>query len=319
MPSILISLRPDYMDVSQLEKVEQIASGYDIIFGEDNLEENSLDDVEILFAEANFKLINKIPNLKWYQQAGAGAEWALNHPIMLKPDFVLTSASGVHAIPVSEQILAFIFGFARGLKPFTLGQHYKIWTTPKQEIFFEVNGKRVLLVGVGTIGKYFAKCASALGMEVVGVRRKNYELVDGVSRMITFEQIDDELPETDILVLTMPLTNETKGMFDYKRLKLLKRGACIINVSRGGTIVEQDLISLLNENHVAFAGLDVFETEPLPKTSPLWDSEKVIITPHCSGVSPKYSERLWPIFIRNLEHYINQEPLTNIISRDSGY
>lgn len=320
MKVLLIAIDHDQIPRAKLDEITSLASGYELLVTRDSDEIRSrIDDIEVAAGMLPHALLAEAKNLRWYQQYGAGADWLMEKPEIASNELVLTNASGVHAVPITEHMMAFLLCFARGFKASILGQGAKIWAESRRQPVFELDGKRAVVVGVGAIGAHFAKVAQVFGMEVVGVRRKAGAKVEGTIRTVTHEALDEELPEADFLVLTMPLTPETHHMIDARRLGLLKRDAYLINIGRGGTVDEKALVEALEQKRIAGAGLDVFETEPLPEDSPLWGLENVIITPHYSGLTPRYAERLLDIFIDNLKRYLEKRPLRNVVDFDLGY
>ncbi len=320
MKKLLIALEPDRVTAEHLSEIQRLADGYTVIVSNDDREILShAADIEIVNGSISPELIAKLPNLRWYQQYGAGADWLLRAPEVAERDFLLTNTSGIHAIPITEHLMAFLLCFARGFKASILGQKDRVWEESRRQPLFELAGKRVVLVGVGAIGAHFAKAATAFGMEVVGVRRSAGAPIEGTIRVVSQERLDEELGDADFLVLTMPHTEETHHMIDARRLGLLKKGAYLINIGRGGTVDEPALIEALTSGHLAGAGLDVFETEPLPADSPLWDLESVILTPHYSGITPRYLERFMAIFIDNLKRFVQGEELANQVDMQRGY
>ncbi len=177
----------------------------------------------------------------------------------------------------------------------------------------------MLLIGVGAIGERTAKIAAAFDMHVIGMRRNASLAVSGIERMVRPDQLLDVLPEADFVVITAPLTPETRHMIDKRAFDAMKPTAYIVNIGRGATIVEPDLIDALQNGSIAGAGLDVFEQEPLPEDSPLWGMENVIITSHYSGLTPEYDARAIEIFLDNLNRYQAGEPLRNVIDKRLGY
>src|SRR5206468_9781954 len=184
---------------------------------------------------------------------------------------------------------------------------------------FELAGKTLLLIRVGAIGARTAAIGSALGMRVLGVRRNPDAGVPGVDAMFVSSQLRDHLPEADFVVLTVPLSRETRGMIGEQELRAMKSSAYVVNIGRGGTIQEPALVRALREGWIAGAGLDVFAEEPLPKTSPLWELENVIITAHYAGLTPQYDDRAMAIFLDNLRRYQAGEPLRNVVDKRAGY
>ena len=198
------------------------------------------------------------------------------------------------------------------IAPIGRGQRGLIVSPPKA-------GKTMLLVGVGAIGRRTAHLAAAFGMRVWGIRRNPGRAVEGVERMGDMSRLHDWLPEADFVVLTAPLTPETRHMFDEAALRRMKPTAYLVNIGRGGTVDEAALVRGLQEGWLTGAGLDVFEQEPLPADSPLWKMPNVIITAHYSGATPEYHHRAMAIFLDNLRRYVQGEELRNVVDKRLGY
>ena len=210
----------------------------------------------------------------------------MRQPGAAEMPFVLTNASGVHAIPISEHIIALILALARDLHHSIRAQARAVYRGEQEAHVFELAGKTMLLIGVGEIGGRTAGPAKCLGMRVIGIRREPSQTAEGVDAMHGPDRLLALLPEADFVVLTVPLTHETEGMIGERQLRAMKRTAYVINVGHDGTIQESVLVRALQEGWIAGAGLDVFEREPLPSDSPLWAMDNVIITPHYSGSTP---------------------------------
>ncbi|MGI6208718.1 MAG: D-2-hydroxyacid dehydrogenase [Anaerolineae bacterium] len=320
MGAILLALDPTSVPGEQLEAIKALAPDKPVIVTRDRQEmEAVLDSVEIVAGGLPRDLLERAPNLRWLQQWGAGVDWLMRSPEAREKDFILTNASGVHAIPISEHILAFMFAFARGLHHSIRSQTKHDWQGSKGVPVRELAGSTMVLIGVGAIGGRTAEVAAALGMRVLGVRRDPSVPAPGVEAMYGPDQLLSILPEGDFVVLTVPLTYETKGMIGERELRAMKDTAIIINIGRGGTIQADALVRALREGWIGGAGLDVTDPEPLPEDSPLWDMENVIITPHNSGSTPKYEERAMAIFLDNLRRYVAGEPLRNVVDKQLGY
>ena len=319
-PTILIALDPANIHPEQMERIRSAVPDGQLMIN-DNREkiEPLLGEFEIVAGHIPAQWIERMPKLRWYQQWGAGTDWLMHHPDIAKKDFILTNASGVHAIPISEHILAFLLAFARSLPAAIRAQEKKQWVRDIQPAPFELAGKIMLLVGVGAIGRRTAQVASALGMRVLGVRHDAKKTVPNIERMFGPEQLEEALPEADFVVLTIPLTEKTKGMFNARAFEKMKPSAYLINIGRGGTVNDADLIQALQAGQIAGAGLDVFAREPLPPDSPLWDMDNVILTSHYSGSTPHYDERAMEIFIDNLERYKQGQPMRNVVDKQRGY
>jgi phosphoglycerate dehydrogenase-like enzyme len=318
MSTILLGLRPEELSRDALERIQAIQPAARLVITAESREiEPILEDIEIAAAHFPIQMILRAPNLRWFQQWGAGTDWLMRYPDIAGRDFILTNASGVHSIPISEHILSYLLAFSRGLPKAIRVQEQGKWLAEVPS--FELSGKTLLLIGVGAIGRRTAQLASALGMHVIGVRRNPDQVYPGIQRMVGTQDLDRYLPEADFVVLTVPLTPETQGLINAATLAKMKPSAYLINIGRGQTIDEPALISALQNGQIAGAGLDVFTTEPLPPDSPFWKMENVIITPHSSGSTPYYNERALNIFIDNLERYTQGKPMKNVVDKKRGY
>jgi phosphoglycerate dehydrogenase-like enzyme len=303
-----------------LEQIQEVAPEWEIIAGKDiSVWQDELPNAEIIVGwkkemENSLEINSK---LKWVQTWSAGVN---SLPLARFEDngVTLTSASGVHAYPISETIIALMLGLTRKIHTYVRNQQTKTWH--HGDIKLEMHHKTVGIVGVGAIGKETAKIAKAFGMKVLGVRHsgKSDEYVDS---MYTPLQLDQMLPQCDYVIVTLPLTKETYHLFTKEQFSLMKESAFFINIGRGNIVNEEDLISALVQGEIAGAGLDVFETEPLLKNSPLWEMENVILTPHTAGSTEYYDQRvIEDIFIPNLKQYIQGEsPTINTVSFQKGY
>jgi phosphoglycerate dehydrogenase-like enzyme len=320
--TILLAFEPDTLTAAQVARVREVApDDASVVMTRDRDEIQAiLDHVEVAAGWFPATLLPQASSLRWYQQWSAGADWLLRHPEAAEADFVLTSTSGIHAIQITEHIFAFLLAFARELPQALEAQRHQRWVPiDHHEGVFELAGKTMLLVGVGAIGERTAQVATALDMRVLGVRRDPTVGVPGVDAMVGPDRLLDLLPQADVVVVTVPLTEETRGMIAERELRAMNSTAIIVNIGRGGTIEEEALARALREGWIAGAGLDVFETEPLPQESPLWDLENVIITSHYAGLTPHYHERALEIFLDNLERYAAGRPLRNVVDKDLGY
>ena len=319
---ILISLEPHHLDA-----IRAAAQGAKIVVLSDPKEMaekigNFIPDVEVTLANphqdrtlpAHFL---KAPRLRWIQQRSAGANWLLKYPEVAERNLIITNASGVHAIPISEHILALMFGLARDIQGALRDQIAHKWN--RIHSVTELDGQTMCLLGMGSVGEKTAEKAKGLNMRIHGVRRHPSRSSLWADQVYGPEDFMEVFPQSDWIVITAPLTLETKGMIGEKELKAMKKSAYIINVSRGSILQEQALIKALQEGWIAGAGLDVFEEEPLPECSPLWDMKNVIITGHYAGRNPYYLDRLITIFVENLRLYQAGKPLINVVDKQLGY
>jgi phosphoglycerate dehydrogenase-like enzyme len=322
MRTVLLAFGPDTLSDRQVARIQEAApEDASIVMTRDEDEITAmLDRVEIAVGWFPADLLSRAPSLRWYQQWSAGADWLLRHPEAAASNFVLTSTSGIHAIQISEHIFALLLAFARELPQAVRAKSQRRWIpTDQHERIFELAGKTMLLIGVGAIGERTAQIAAALDVRVLGVRRDPTIDVPGVEAMFGPHQLPDLLPQADFVVVTVPLTEETRGMIAERELRTMKPTSVIVNVGRGGTIAEGPLAQALREGWIAGAGLDVFEEEPLPKSSPLWALDNVIITSHYAGITPHYHERALEVFLDNLQRYTSGKPLKNVVDKALGY
>jgi len=303
-----------------LAEVHAAAPGYGVVVASEAAEMDAvLDEVEIIAGRAPPDVLARAPRLRWYQQWDAGVDWLLSHPVLAQRDFLLTNSSGIHAIPLTEHILALMLALSRRLNEAWRAQGQRDWHTVPFGRTSELYGKTIVIVGMGPIGQRLAQVVAALGMRVVGVRSRAGIAVPGVERMWGPDGLLDALAEADWLVLAAPLTTRTRGLVGRRELARIKPGAYLINVGRGPVLDEAALIDALQDGRLAGAALDVFETEPLPPDSPLWDMPNVLITAHYAGDSPLYHERALAIFLDNLERYVVGRPLRNLVDKQRGY
>ncbi len=260
-------------------------------------------------------LVASAGSLKWIHSIGAGVDGILT-PELLESQIVVTSSSGIHREPISEHVLGFMLSFVRGFHVFARQQMRKEW---KRFDLEELAGKTLGIIGLGEIGSEIAVKAKGFGMRVIAVKRDAGEKPSYVDELWLPEQLRNLLGESDFVVLSLPLTPETWGFIGEPELRAMKRSAYFINISRGKIVQEDKVIQALREGWIAGAGLDVFEEEPLPGKSELWEMPNVIITPHVAGSNPQYTERAMAIFEENLKRFLNGQELENVVDKKLGY
>ena len=279
-------------------------------------------ELEQLFARAEVMLAWRVlpgiasvaPRLRWVQLLSAGVDHV---PQIGDNRVVVTNASGIHAVPISEYVLGVMLVLAKRLHLAFDSQRQKRWQrfgfTPS-----ELEGKTLGIIGLGHIGRAVARLGRAFGMRVVAMKRTPGAEED-VDELLPADRLHDLLAQSDFVVLAVPLTHETRQMIDEAALRSMKRGACLVNIARGAVVDEEALSRALREEWIAGAALDVFEKEPLPEDSSLWGLENVIITPHMAGGSERYMERAVALFADNLRRYLAGEPLRNVVDLERGY
>jgi phosphoglycerate dehydrogenase-like enzyme len=257
------------------------------------------------------------PRLKWIQLTSAGADRLLNSGFV-EQGITVTTVSGLHATPIGEFIIGAMLQWAKGAPRTLRAQIKHEWTRFAPT---ELYGKTVGIVGIGHIGAEAARLAKAFGCRVIATKRSatTVETADYADEIMPSSELPRLLAESDYVVLCVPLTNDTRGLIGEKELRTMKPSAFLVNIARGPVIVESALISALREGVIAGAALDVFEREPLPADSPLWDMENVILTPHVSGGTEIYNKRASEIFADNLRRYLSRQPLRNVVDPTRGY
>src|SRR5581483_560591 len=257
------------------------------------------------------------PRLRWIQLTSAGADRLLGSGF-IEQGVTVTTVSGLHATPIGEYVLCTILMFAKGAPAFTRAQQRREWLRFLPQ---ELRGKTVGVVGMGHIGEEVARLAKAFGCRVVATRRSVTGPAAGAhaDELLPAAMLPRLLEQSDYVVLCVPLTDETRGLIGERELRTMKQSAVLVNIARGAVCVEDDLVRALREGWIAGAALDVFEREPLPAESPLWELENVILTPHISGGTEIYNQRAVDIFADNLRRYLAGEPLRNVVDPARGY
>jgi phosphoglycerate dehydrogenase-like enzyme len=278
---------------------------------------SSMKEADVLLGwQFSTKNISEIaPNLKWIHVISAG----VNHlsPFdWMKNNLILTNSSGVHSKKAGEFGLMSILMLQNQMTKIVTNQKNKEFVTLLSK---PIDGFKVVVVGTGSLGGSMIKHVSKLGAEVIGVNRKGND-VEGCSKVITFDKLDEVLPSADFLYLAVPETEETKGLINKTRLDSLKSTCGIVNIGRHSVLDYKTLRIKLEKNEIAGAILDVFSHEPIPKDSYLWDTPNLIITPHISSDSQgNYIEMVLKIFFKNLKLFLEKKELINQIDRKLGY
>jgi phosphoglycerate dehydrogenase-like enzyme len=252
-------------------------------------------------------------DLKWVTSAATGVDgWPLD--ILRERKVVLTNGAGVGAIPISESVVMGLLAGLKGLPAMVRAQDRREWLKSPPSMA-EMHGKRALIYGYGGIGRAIGDRLRPFGVEVTGVRRNP----GGEPGVIAAEDWEARLPETDLLILSVPLTGATSALVGRAQLAALPKGAWIANIARGGLIDEAALIAALKSGRLGGAYLDVTDPEPLPPESALWSLPNVILTPHASWATEHLLERAAEIFVDNFERYLRGAELRNVVDMEAGY
>jgi len=279
--------------------------------------EEVLPEAQVLFTiRLPDDLLRKAPRLRWIHFATAGVERAAEAGLFNSP-IILTTSSGIHAVSIGEHVMGCLIMFAHRFLGALRQQRDHIW---KRYENAELRDKTLGIVGYGHIGQEVARLALAFGMKVIATKaRVSPDLETGQVELLPATRLGDLLARSDYVVIAVPLTPETERLLGERELRAMKPTAILVNVSRGRVIDEAALIRALQEGWIAGAALDVFEKEPLPPDSPLWDMENVIVTPHIAGSHERYNERATALFCENLRRYLAGQPLLNLVDKKRGY
>ncbi len=267
------------------------------------------------------RLIDNARQLRWVESLAAGVEICMAVPAVRARNLLVTNMRGVDSAAIAEHAIAMTMALAHGLDTFAVDTSKGIWSrehgaqTPMQVL----EGKTLLVVGLGGIGTEVAKKASGLGMKVVATRDNNHDKPDFVSYVGLPSEMLTLAKTAEVIVNCVPLTPQTTGMYNDKFFAVLKPTAYFINVARGASAVTTDLVSALNTHRIAGAGLDVVDPEPLPPDNPLWRAPHILITPHISSRSDLPGEARWTLAVENLRRYASGEKMLSVVDLAKGY
>jgi phosphoglycerate dehydrogenase-like enzyme len=327
-----VSKRPDWRkpvrvivraaSPAQLAAYQSAAPGVEIIAARDEaaaLPYMSTADALIGFCAT--ELIEAGPELRWIQLFSAGINTCADLPAVRSRDLLITNMQRISGPEIAEHSIAMLMAFTRGLHSWLPQQKSGAWNpgTFSTSRMWELKGRTMLVVGLGGIGTEVARRASALGMRVIATRASDAPkpaFVDHVGRpgeLLTLAA------EADVVVNCAPLLPETTKLFDRTFFNTVRKGAYFINVGRGKSVVQADLLAALRSGQLGGAGLDVTEPEPLPADDPLWQEPNVIITPHIAGMSDRVFARVGLLAQENLRRYVAGEPMLSVVDIERGY
>lgn len=291
-------------------------------------------DEEIFYGMIPPRDWSRTPRLRWVQLHSAGINHLREHPIW-QSEVRVTTASGIHAVPIGELAIALMLALARKIPLMTRLQARAEWPRNKWNLFLgaELRGKTLGIVGYGSIGREAARIAKhGFAMRILAMTRSDERRERGYHEpgvgdpegilpeaWFTRAQLLALLAPSDFVLVATPLTDETRGMIGERELRAMKPTAFLVNIARGGIVNEDALIRALQEHWIAGAALDVFEREPLPAHSALWTLENVIIAPHIAAATPHYDDRAVELFCENLRRYLRGDALLNVVDIKKGY
>ena len=268
-------------------------------------------------ADAEIVVTSRLPDdvldaaddLQWVQALSAGTDM-YDHDALAARDVALTTVSGIHARPIGQQVMGYLLHFERRFDRAIAQQRRREW---ERYMGGELGDRTVGIVGVGAIGSQVAEYSTAFDARVVGTKRDPSDAPSAVDAVYGPDDLDTVLEASDYLVLACPLTDETRGLIDAEALATLDDDAVLVNIARGEVVDESALVEALEADALGGVALDVFEEEPLPEESPLWDRDDVLVTPHMAGSTPHYWERCADVFLENYDRFRNGEALENRI------
>jgi len=295
------------------------------------------DETDILLTRGILPTPQQVPNLRWVQFFSAGVDPYLDHQLFTEKGVIATSMSGAIAWQIGEYVLMTLLAFGQKLPKSIRNQRNKHWPKDSEKLQnlmpLELRDSTIGIIGYGSIGRQVARFLVPFGATVLAAKKdvmhpedQGY-IRDGMGdphgdffdRLYPPEALHSLLSECDFVVLTLPLNEDTYHIIDEGAINAMKPSAYLINVGRGELIDQAALVTALKNKQIAGAALDVFEEEPLPQNSPLWEMENVIITPHISGLSKHLEEEMVTLFVENLNRYLAELPLYNRINFSKGY
>lgn len=274
---------------------------------------------EVVFIWASVPLLaNLWPQaraVRWVHAGWAGVDRLL-FPELVASDAVLTRSAGIYGNSLAEYALAAMLYFAKRIPELMAYQRARVWRkiTPT-----DLRGKTLGVVGLGDVGTAVAEKGKALGMRVIGLRRTGGEPPACVDAVLPLAGLDQLLAAADYVVLCTPLTAETRGLIGERELALMRPGAVLVNIARGGVVREEALLAALREGRLGGAAVDVFEEEPLPPDSPFYDVPNILISAHTVDTVPGWEERVVALFVENFRRYVDGAPLLNVVDKRRGY
>ncbi|HET6296588.1 MAG TPA: D-2-hydroxyacid dehydrogenase [Kribbella sp.] len=265
------------------------------------------------------ELLAATTRLRWLQAQQAAPPPDFYSPALIAHPLQLTNMRDTYTDHVAAHTLALVLAMCRGLPRYIRDQETTTWEPDWDPTSVtSLADSTALIVGIGAVGKEIGRLLHAFGCSVTGIDARP-AAAPGFAAVLPVDELDQQLPEADLVVLTVPHTPDTEGMIDARRLKLLKSSAYFVNVGRGPTVQLDALTAALEAGQLGGAALDVFETEPLPPEHPLWSRPDVLITPHVAGAGPHEAERRYAVLLENCRRFVAGEELMNIVDKTKRF
>jgi phosphoglycerate dehydrogenase-like enzyme len=265
------------------------------------------------------EILRHAHRLRWLQSPQAAPPAGYYHAELIAHPVTVTNLRGIFADRIPAHIMAYVLAFARGFHVYLDRQRNQVWDRESPAPIVHLPDSTALIVGVGSIGAGTARLCAAFGMRVVGVDARERRAPEGVSKMHPPAELDRLLPLADFVILTIPHTPKTEGLFNAVRFRLMKKSAFFINIGRGMTTRLDDLNQALRDGTIAGAGLDVYEVEPLPKDHPLWTAPNTLLTPHVAADGPDLEPARQAVIIENARRFAAGQPLMNVVDKSEWY
>lgn len=305
-----------------LDVLKQLPAGTEVTVGR-NLEEigPAVDDAEVLVNTGHHAAVLEAvfahsPRLKWIHSLSAGVE-AVVFPALKASPIPLTNARGVYKRPLGEFAIFAMLWFAKDAMRLVRQKQARVWDQFDCE---EITGQTCAVLSYGAMGEEVGRRAAAMGMRVIATRRRLDQPVnDFVSEVLPPSRTAEAMSRAKYVVCCSPLTPETLGMVGEKEFAAMPSDGVFINIGRGQVVDEPAMIRALESRRIKGAGLDVFETEPLPSSSPLWDLENVLLSPHCTDHTATWLHESAQFFVDNFHRYAAGQPLLNVVDKEAGY
>ena len=307
----------------RLAMLQAVAPGVEIVAVASEAEAaQAVTDAEVLLGSCAEQILSKGPRLHWIQVYSAGVDRCMANAGLAQGERILTNGQKIASPALAEHAIALMMALVRALDVYHANQLDGTWQRDvglDRREFMELEGRTVLVVGLGGIGTQTAKRAHGLGMRVIATRGSRREGPPYVDYVGLADETLELARQADIVINTAPLTDETHGMFNAAFFKAMKPTAYFISVGRGASTVTEDLVAALKNGEIAGAGLDVTDPEPLPEGHPLWTTPRVLISPHTAGRSDKGRDRLFLLVVENLRRYVAGDPLLSVVDLERGY
>jgi len=300
-----------------VEELKAAAPGLTLVMAEGERLAAEVADADAILGTISPRLLAAGKKLRWVQIYSAGVERYLSPELRANP-IVVTNCKIIQGPNIADHAMALLLALTRGLYRTLPAQKTEEWTRGQHRLI-ELSGKTAVIIGLGGIGMQIAQRASAFGMRVIGVDPKDIPYTPLAAKVVPPDRLDEALPEADVVFVSAPHTPESEGMMGRRQFELMKRGSYFIAVSRGKLYSTAALVQALDSKHLAGAGLDVTDPEPLPKGHALWKFENVLITPHIAGGSDRVQERRTALLKENLRRFAAGEPLLHMVDKQKGY